>query len=69
MPVAFVGRKYDREYANTDEEIMEKWGANICWSHAMNPIEAGVMGDWGYLVRSEDKEEMIGIVEDIIAEA
>ena len=66
---AFVGRKYDREYANTDEEIMEKWGANICWSHAMNPIEAGVMGDWGYLVRSEDKEEMIGIVEDIIAEA
>lgn len=66
---AFVGRKYDREYANTDEEIMEKWGDKICWSHAMNPIEAGVMGDWGYLVRSDDKEEMIGIVEDIIAEA
>ena len=66
---AYVGRKYDREYANTHDEIMEKWGTNICWSHAMNPIEAGVMGSWGYLVRSADKEEMIGIVEDIIAEA
>lgn len=34
----------------------------------MNPIEAGVMGSWGYLIRSEDKEEMFGIVNDIIAE-
>lgn len=66
---AFVGRKYDREYKHSEEEIMEMWGDKICWSHAMNPIEAGVMGDWGYLVRSEDKEEMLGIVEDIIAEA
>lgn len=66
---AYVGRKYDREYANSHEELMEKWGDNVCWSHAMNPIEAGVMGDWGYLVRSADKEEMIGIVEDFIAEA
>ncbi len=66
---AFVGRKYDREYELSHEQVMEMWGNNICWSHAMNPIEAAVMGDWGYLVRSPDKEEMLGIVEDIIAEA
>ncbi|MBR4330698.1 MAG: hypothetical protein IKP71_12715, partial [Candidatus Riflebacteria bacterium] len=66
---AFVGRKYDREYKFTHEEIHEIWGDYICWSHAMNPIEAAVMGDWGSLVRSPDKEEMLGIVEDIIAEA
>ncbi|MBQ3643554.1 MAG: ATP-grasp domain-containing protein [Candidatus Riflebacteria bacterium] len=66
---AFVGRKYDREYELSHEQVMEMWGNYICWSHAMNPIEAAVMGDWGYLVRSPDKEEMLGIVEDIIAEA
>ena len=65
---AYVGRKYDREYKYTHEEIHEMWENNICWSHAMNPIEAGVMGSWGYLIRSEDKEEMFGIVNDIIAE-
>lgn len=66
---AFVGRKYDRGYKHSEEEIAEMWGDKICWCRRMNPIEAGVMGDLGYLIRSEDREEMLGIIEDIIAEA
>lgn len=65
---AFVGRKHDRGYKYSHDELYEKWGAKIAHSQPMNPIEYTVMGHWGYLPRSENEKEMMEIINDIIAE-
>lgn len=65
---AFVGRKHDRPYAMSHDELYEKWGEKIAHSQPMNPFEYTVMGHWGYLPRSENEKEMRQIIDDIIRE-
>lgn len=66
---AFVGRKHDRSYFYSHDELYQKWGEKIAHSQPMNPIEYKVMGHWGYLPRSNDEEEIRQIIDDIIREA
>lgn len=66
---AFVGRKHDRSYKYSHDELYEKWGRQIVHSHPMNPIEYLVMGHWGYLVRSETEDQTMKIIKDIVAES
>ncbi|GAB4280364.1 MAG: ATP-grasp domain-containing protein [Candidatus Rifleibacteriota bacterium] len=66
---AFVGRKHDRPYAISHDELYAKWGNKIIHSQPMNPIEYVVMGHWGYLARSENEHEIKEIIDDIIREA
>jgi hypothetical protein len=66
---AFVGRKHDRSYYYSHDQLYQKWGEKIAHSQPMNPIEYKVMGHWGYLPRSNDEEEIRQIIDDIIREA
>jgi hypothetical protein len=65
----FVGRKHDRHYALSHDQLYQKWGEKIVHSQPMNPIEYTVMGHWGYLPRAKDEKEMRQIIDDIIREA
>ncbi|MGM0600438.1 MAG: ATP-grasp domain-containing protein [Candidatus Rifleibacteriota bacterium] len=65
----FVGRKHDRPYELSHDELYQKWGEKIVHSQPMNPIEYTVMGHWGYLPRTKDEKEMRKIIDDIVREA
>lgn len=65
---AFVGRKHDRGYFYSHDQLYQKWGEKIAHSQPMNPIEYRVMGHWGYLPRSSDEDEIREIISDIIRE-
>ncbi len=60
---AYVGRKLDRAYRYTEEELRRRFGARIVHAQAMNPIEYAVMGQYAFLVRSSSEDE----VRDMIA--
>lgn len=65
---AFVGRKHDRPYYYSHDDLYQKWGEKIMHSQPMNPIEYQVMGHWGYLPRSSDETEIRQIIDDIVRE-
>ncbi len=66
---AFVGRKHNRPYRYSHDQLYIKWNHKIAHSQPMNPIEYSVMGHWGYLARSADLDELMEIIKDITWEA
>ncbi len=66
---AYVGRKYNRAYVNSHEAIRERFGGRVVHSQPMNPIEFAVMGNYAYLVRSPDEQEVLEMTRFITAEA
>jgi hypothetical protein len=66
---AFIGRKHNRPYHYSHDQLYVKWNGKIVHSQPMNPIEYSVMGHWGYLARSTDLSELKEIVKDITWEA
>lgn len=66
---AFIGRKNDRKYTMSHDDLYVKWGDQMVHSQPMSPIEYTVMGQWGYLARAESEAEMMEIINDIIREA
>lgn len=65
----FVGRKHNRAYKYSHDELYQRWGYKLAHSQPMNPVEYTVMGHWGYLPKTKDKKEMRAIIDDIVAEA
>jgi len=66
---AFVGRKHDRSYVYSHDDLYRRWGNKIAHSQPMNPIEYRVMGHWGYLPRSRDEAEIRQIINEMVMEA
>jgi biotin carboxylase len=66
---AFVGRKHNRAYHYSHDDLYVKWNHRIVHSQPMNPIEYTVMGHWGYLARSTDLGELMEIIKDMTWEA
>jgi len=66
---AFVGRKYDRPYLYSHDDLVSRLGPSLVHVQDMNPIEYSVMGNVGYLVRSADQSEMLALVRCITTEA
>ena len=66
---AYVGRKYDRAYKYSHDELCRMLGDKMVLSQQMNEYEWLVMGRWGYLIRSADKQDMLNMVHNILAEA
>ncbi|NCB38983.1 MAG: ATP-grasp domain-containing protein [Erysipelotrichia bacterium] len=62
---AFIGRKHNRPYKYSHDQLYAKWGEKIVHSQPMSPIEYSVMGHWGYLARSRDLNEIETIIKDI----
>jgi hypothetical protein len=59
----YVGRKFNRRYAHSHEEILATFGAGrICHHEPINGVFSAALGDYGYLVRSQELDEVLEIV-------
>jgi len=61
----YVGRKFNRPYAHNEGEIFEAYGDKICHHEAISGIFSQALGDYGYLVRSPELDEVIEMAEFI----
>jgi hypothetical protein len=64
----YVGRKLNRAYAHNQEQIFQAYGNRICHHEAISGVFSRALGDYGYLVRSPDLDEVVKIAEFIQAQ-
>lgn len=58
---AYIGRKSRKSYAHNHEEIMGAYGRMIVHHEPINSIFSAALGDFGYLARSADLEELLAL--------
>lgn len=63
---SYVGRKFNRRYTRTHEQILAEFGAKVCHHEPISGVFSAALGDYGYLVRSPDLQETIEISEAIL---
>jgi hypothetical protein len=61
----YVGRKLNRDYPHSDEEIFQEYGDRICHHEPISGLFSRALGDYGYLVRSPKLDEVIEVAEFI----
>ena len=54
----FVGRKTNRRYAHSNEQVLEAFGEKVVHHEPISGIFSAALGDYGYLVRSPELEEI-----------
>ena len=67
---AYVGRKFNRSYAHSHEQILNAYGT-CCITHhePVSGIFSAALGDYGYLVRSPELQEIFTIADYIQKQA
>jgi hypothetical protein len=55
---AYIGRKFNRSYAHSQQEIEESLGVRLVFHEAISGIFSRALGDYGYLVRSPELSEI-----------
>jgi hypothetical protein len=55
----YIGRKFNRSYAHSHEEILRSLGGLIVHHHPVSSAFSLAMGNYAYLVRTPDREEML----------
>jgi biotin carboxylase len=63
----YIGRKFNRQYAHPHEEILSAFTDQLCHHQSISGVFSAALGDYGYLVRSPDLDEIVGIAEYIQA--
>lgn len=63
---AFIGRKRQHHYRHSREEIEEAYGSVIVHQEPINRVFARAMGDYAYLVRPPDLDEVQEAVDFIL---
>ena len=61
----YVGRKMNRDYVHSSDEIFHAFGEHICHHESISGIFSRALGDYGYLVRSPALDEVIAAAEFI----
>jgi hypothetical protein len=61
----YVGRKSNRAYAHNDQDIMACFGDKIRHHEPISGVFSAALGNYGYLVRSPDLEEILAIAKYI----
>lgn len=56
---AYIGRKNRKSYAHNHEEIMGAYGQMIVHHEPINSVFSAALGDFGYLARSADLEQLL----------
>ncbi|GAB4242563.1 MAG: ATP-grasp domain-containing protein [Deltaproteobacteria bacterium] len=56
--VAYAGRKRNKRYVHRHREILSAFGRLVVHHEEMNSIFRAAIGDYGYLLRSKDLEEI-----------
>jgi len=57
----FISRKNHYAYKHSIEDIGKKYAKNIAFQTKM-PVGLSLMGDYSYIIRSEDKDELDAII-------
>jgi biotin carboxylase len=55
----YVGRKSNRSYAHSQQEILECYGDKISYHEPISGVFSAALGNYGFLVRSSDLDEII----------
>jgi hypothetical protein len=66
---SYIGRKFNRSYAHTNEEITAAFGDMIMHQEEISGIFSAALGDYGYLIRSPDLAEIHTIAQFIHQQA
>jgi ATP-grasp domain len=61
----YVGRKSNRSYAHTEEEIFSAYKDMISHHESISGVFSAALGNYGYLVRSPDLDEVLAIAKFI----
>jgi biotin carboxylase len=61
----YVGRKSNRSYAHTEEEILSAYKEKISHHESISGVFSAALGNYGYLVRSPELDEVIAIAKFI----
>ena len=61
----YVGRKSNRSYAHNQEEILACYGEKISHHETISGVFSAALGNYGYLVRSPELEEVLSIAKFI----
>jgi biotin carboxylase len=61
----YIGRKFNRQYAHTHEQILEAFGSSIVHYAEVSGIFSSALGEFGYLARSPELDEIYTIIEYI----
>lgn len=64
---AYIGRKATKNYVHSHEEIMETFGQFIVQNEPVSGIFSAVLGNYGYLARSQELNELLEIIDFIHA--
>ncbi|CVK20941.1 ATP-grasp domain-containing protein [Sporomusa sphaeroides] len=62
---AYIGRKFNKNYVHSHEEIIGKYGQYIVQHEAVSGVFSAALGNYGYLVRSPELSEVMEMVEFI----
>jgi ATP-grasp domain len=62
----YVGRKYNKNYAHSHEEIMDAFGHTVAHQMEMPVVFSLAMGNYAYLLRTPDLDEAIAAAEFIL---
>jgi hypothetical protein len=57
----YIGRKFDKHYVHSHQEILAELGPNIVQHEPISGVFSDALGDYGYLVRSPDLDEILDI--------
>ena len=61
----YVGRKSNRSYAHSEQEILSCYGDKISHHEAISGVFSAALGNYGYLVRSPELDEALSIAKYI----
>ena len=67
--VSYIGRKLNKRYAHSHEEVLRAWGTSILTHTPIDSVFRKAIGDYAYLARAEKLEQLWPLVEFIQKEA
>ena len=65
----YIGRKFNRQYAHSHDEVLAAYRSLIVHHEQISGVFSSALGDYGYLVRSPDLDdiiEMAGFVQELV---
>lgn len=54
----YIGRKFNRHYSHSHEEILQAFGEKIVHHEAISGVFSAALGDYGYLARTPELDEV-----------
>lgn len=55
---AYIGRKFNRHYTHSHERVLQELGSRLQHHEAISGVFSAALGDYGYLVRTPDLDEV-----------